>query len=64
MWYEDRHSGQEGYAVATSPTAENGDSDGAGDFNILVDDDGAAYRVRDGFVVVRLSDDYLSSTAS
>jgi len=50
--------------VATSPTAENGDSDGAGDLNILVDDDGAAYRVRDGFVVVRLSDDYLSSTAS
>jgi len=76
MWYEDRHSGQEGYAVATSPTAEGpfatvsnstkmagkGRRDGAGDFNILVDDDGAAYHVRDGFVVVRLSDDYLSST--
>ena len=70
------NAGQAGYAVATSKTptgpfttvvnstkmAGHGRSDGAGDFNILVDDDGAAYHVRDGFVVVRSSDDYLSST--
>lgn len=76
MWYEDRHSGQEGYAVAVSETpqgpfttvsnstkmAGNGRRDGAGDFNILVDDDGAAYHVRDGFVIVKLDDSYTRGT--
>ena len=73
MWYEDRHPGQRGYAVAVSdqPTGPfttvvnstrmsgPGRKDNSGDFNILIDRDGAAFHVRDGFVVERLTDDYL-----
>ena len=73
MWYEDRHPGQKGYAVAISDTPVGpfvtvsnstalhgqGRSDNSGDFNILVDDDGSAYHVRDGFVIERLTPDYL-----
>ena len=76
MWYEDRHAGQKGYAVAMSDSAAGpfvtvsnstkmagkGRSDGAGDFNILVDDDGVAYHVRDGFVIVKLDATYTKST--
>ena len=76
MWYEDRHAGQEGYAVATSSTPigpfvtvsnstkmpGKGRSDGAGDFNILVDDDGSAYHVRDGFVIVKLDPTFTKGT--
>ena len=76
MWYEDRHPGQKGYAVAVSAHAAGpfftitnstamagpGRSDGSGDFTLLVDDDGAAYHIRDGFVIERLSDDYLRGT--
>ena len=77
MWYMNRHPAQQGYAIATSKSPSGpfievvnstkmhgpgGRSDNAGDFQILVDDDGAAYHVRDAFVVERLADDYLSGT--
>lgn len=64
MWYEDRPAS--GYFVATSSTpagpfetvAINVTMPGSGrvgDFNIFVDDDGAAYHVRTGFDIVRLN---------
>jgi beta-xylosidase len=73
MWYEDRHPDQKGYAVAVADSPQGpfvtvsnstalhgqGRSDNSGDFNILVDDDGSAYHVRDGFVIERLTPDYL-----
>lgn len=80
MWYVDSHAGQRGYAVATATTPAGpfvtvvnsthmaGSPEGthAGDFNILVDDDGAAYHVRHDsgrrfLLVTRLHDDYLSA---
>jgi len=76
MWYMNRHPGQQGYAVAVASRPEGpfvelvnstrmhgpGRRDGAGDFQILVDDDGAAYHVRDSFTVERLTDDYLGGS--
>ncbi|KAH8045116.1 hypothetical protein JL721_12699 [Aureococcus anophagefferens] len=71
MWYEDRHENQTGYAVAVADgpagpfrtvvndTAMQGRGR-VGDFSLFVDDDGAAYHVRTGFVVERLADDYRS----
>eukprot|EP00729_Bicosta_minor_P004917 gene4917-10532_t len=67
MWYEDRGIGETGYAVATSPTPEGPFTPSkvnivmpgrgrTGDYNIFVDDDGAAYHVRTGFDVVKLND--------
>ena len=79
MWYEDRHPGQAGYAIAVSDTPTGpfytiansvkmhgqGRSDGSGDFTIFVDDkDSKAYHVRDGFVIEELSDDYLSGSGN
>ena len=69
MWYEDRGPGEAGYAVATSPTPAGPFQTArtnvvmpgrgrTGDFNLFVDDDGAAYHVRTGFDVVRLDDAY------
>ena len=72
MWYEDRHDEQEGYAVASSTTPEGpfetiensvkmhgkGRADGSGDYYLFIDDDGAAYHVRDGFVIELLDDTY------
>jgi len=66
MWYEDRATGLSGYAIATSPTPQgpfttthtNVVMPGrgrTGDYNIFVDDDGAAYHVRTGFDIVRLN---------
>eukprot|EP01006_Ploeotia_vitrea_P060439 TRINITY_DN75911_c0_g1_i1.p1 TRINITY_DN75911_c0_g1~~TRINITY_DN75911_c0_g1_i1.p1 ORF type:complete len:365 (-),score=34.84 TRINITY_DN75911_c0_g1_i1:55-1149(-) len=76
MWYEDRHPGQQGYAVAVADTPvgpfktiENsikmhghGRSDGSGDFALFVDDDGTAYHVRDGFVIEKLNASYTGVT--
>ena len=76
MWYEDRHPGQAGYAIAASKTPTGpfytilnsvkmhgkGRSDGSGDFDIFVDDDMKAYHVRDGFVIEQLTDDYLGGS--
>jgi hypothetical protein len=57
MWYEDRWSGQTGYAVATSPTPQGPYTTVAstvnmapgggriGDYDVFVDDDGTAYVV-------------------
>jgi hypothetical protein len=79
MWYEDRHPGQAGYAIAVSKTPTGpfytiinsvkmhgeGRSDGSGDFSIFVDEkDLKAYHVRDGFVIEELSDDYLGGTGN
>ena len=78
MWYEDRHAGQLGYAVAISATPQGpfttisnstkmhgkGRPDGSGDFNILVDDDGEAYHVRDGFVIEKLNEDYTAGSGT
>lgn len=73
MWYEDRWSGQSGYAVATAPTpigpfvtlnnsvAVPGNGR-VGDYDIFVDDDGLAYHVRTGMVVVQLDDTYTQPT--
>ena len=66
MWYEDRGSGESGYAVAQSPTPAGPfktthrnvampGSGRIGDFNIFVDPaDGVAYHVRTGFDIVKL----------
>lgn len=71
MWYEDRHENQTGYAVAVADgpagpfrtVVDDAAMQGrgrVGDFSLFVDDDGAAYHVRTGFVVERLADDYRS----
>ena len=66
------HPKTEVYGVATSPIPEgpfvvvsenatmHGKGTGSGDFSIFVDDDGAAYHVRVGFIVEKLTDDYLA----
>lgn len=78
MWYEDRHKGQRGYAVAAAPEPEGpfetiknsvkmagkGRDDGSGDFSLLVDDDGLAYHVRDGFVIEQLDANYTGGTGN
>jgi len=72
MWYEDRahlHTTPREYCVATSPTPEGPFQTVAtnltmpgwgrvGDFDIFVDDDGAAYHVRTGFDIVRLDENF------
>jgi len=69
MWYEDRGPGEEGYAVAVSPTPQgpfktthvNVTMPGAGrvgDYNLFIDDDGTAYHVRTGFDIVKLNSDF------
>ena len=76
MWYMNRHPGQEGYAIAVADSPEGpfvetrnstkmhgpGRRDGAGDFQIFVDDDSVAYHVRDSFVIEKLADDYMTPT--
>jgi hypothetical protein len=69
MWYEDRHPDQQGYAIASanSPAGPfhtvvnaTGQTGGKiGDFDILVDDNGAAYQVRTGNIIQQLTPDYL-----
>lgn len=73
MWYEDRWTGQTGYAVATSRRPEGPFETIAdtvnmttpykiGDFDIMVDTDGVAYHVRTGLVVEELNADYTGVT--
>jgi hypothetical protein len=74
MWYEDRWTGQEGYAVATAPTpagpfttiATSVVMPGAGrvgDFALFIDDDGIAWHVRTGITIVQLTANYTAPTA-
>jgi beta-xylosidase len=69
MWYEDRWAGQGGYAVATSPTPQGPFATVAnsvkpfgagrvGDYDLFLDDDGAAYHIRTGLTVERLTPDF------
>ena len=73
MWYEDRGKEEEGYAVAVSATPSGPfrtvhvnvtmpGSGRTGDFNIFVDDDGAAYHVRTGFDIVKLNANFTGPT--
>ena len=73
MWYEDRWEGQTGYAIAESPTpegpfvtiADTVNLHGAGrigDFYLFVDDDGAAYHIRTGIVIEKLTADLTAGT--
>lgn len=75
MWYEDRWTGQTGYAVAESDRPEGpfktvADSvvmhgEGrTGDFNLFVDDDGTAYHVRTGLVIEKLTADYRAGSGT
>lgn len=73
MWYEDRWSGQTGYAVAISPdpagpfktvynTVNVAGPGRIGDYDLFVDDDGTAYHVRTGLVIEKLTANYTSGT--
>jgi hypothetical protein len=73
MWYEDRWSGQRGYAVATSPTpggpfttvAASVIMAGAGrigDYDVFVDDDGTGYHVRTGLTIEKLAPNMTMTT--
>lgn len=65
MWYEDRWSGQGGYAVATSKTPTGPfttlydtvrmyGKGRVGDYDVFVDDDGTCYHVRTGITIEKL----------
>ena len=73
MWYEDRWAGQQGYAVAVSSRPEGpyttvhdsvlmAGQGRVGDYDLFVDDDGAAFHVRTGLVVERLNAEYTAGT--
>lgn len=71
MWYEDRWTGGQnrGYAVARSSSPAGpfvtvsdsvvfGGAGRVGDYDVFVDDDGAAYHVRTGITIERLAANY------
>jgi len=73
MWYEDRWTGQTGYAVAVSDTPEGpfktvedtvkvSGPGRVGDYDIFIDDDAVGYHVRTGLVIQKLTSDYLGFT--
>jgi hypothetical protein len=73
MWYEDRWSGQTGYAVATSPVPQGPFTTIAntvkvqgigrvGDYDLFVDDDGQAYQARTGLTIEKLAPNYTATT--
>jgi hypothetical protein len=73
MWYEDRWTGQNGYAIATSNTPQGpfktvsdtvkvSGPGRVGDYDIFIDDDGVGYHVRTGLVIQKLTPDYLGFT--
>lgn len=75
MYYEDRWSGQNGYALAASDTPAGPYSTIAntvvmpgpgrvGDFSIFVDTDGSLYHVRTGLTVVKLTADGTKPTST
>jgi hypothetical protein len=73
MYYEDRWTGQAGYALAASPTpggpfttiADTIKLPGAGrvgDYDVFIDDDGTAYHVRTGLTIVKLNASWTGPT--
>lgn len=75
MWYEDRWTGQGGYAVAVSPNASGpfvtvsdqvrlGGKGRVGDYDIFIDDDGSAYHVRTGITIIKLDPTYMNGTSA
>jgi hypothetical protein len=77
MWYEDRWTGgtNPGYAVATATTPAGpfttladsvllSGSGRIGDYDVFVDDDGAAYHVRTGLTIERLAANWTAGSGT